>query len=137
MIGVDLKKDKAMLEAAYDDAAGVTAEFNLNLLHRINDELDGDFDLQLWQHKAIYNEALGRIEMHLVSLADQQVRVKNKAFSFARGETIHTENSYKYTIDEFIDLAAKAGFKSEQVWVDDHALFSVHLFRVAGIRSSD
>ena len=126
-----------MLEAAYDDAAGVTAEFNLNLLRRINDELGGDFDLQLWQHKAVYNELRGRIEMHLVSLADQQVRVKNNTFSFARGETIHTENSYKYSIDEFIELAGKAGFQSEQVWVDENALFSVHLFRVADTQSSE
>ncbi len=112
LIGVDLKKDQAVLEAAYDDAAGVTAQFNLNLLARINRELDGDFKLEQWQHKAIYNEILGRIEMHLVSSIDQQVRVAGRSFSFRRGETIHSENSYKYTIDEFVELAARAGFRS-------------------------
>ncbi len=137
LIGVDLKKDKALLEAAYDDADGVTAEFNLNLLQRINRELDGDFNLEHWQHKAIYNETLGRIEMHLESLTDQQVSVAGRSFNFSRGETIHSENSYKYSIDEFIQLAARAGFRSEQVWEDDNSLFSVHLFRVGASAAAD
>ncbi len=133
IIGVDLKKNKQILEAAYDDSAGITALFNLNLLTRINRELDGNFDLSKWQHKAIYNDEVGRIEMYLVSQTDQTVKIKDSAFSFAKGEMIHTENSYKYTRDEFITLAAKAGFQSEALWVDENNLFSVHLFRVQDI----
>lgn len=130
LIGVDLKKDRSILEAAYDDAAGVTAQFNLNLLTRINRELDADFNLCTWRHKALYNDALGRIEMHLVSQADQGVRIKDHSFRFAKGETIHTENSCKYTADEFTALAAQAGFTSDALWLDENELFSVHLFRV-------
>ena len=129
LIGVDLKKDTTILEAAYDDAAGVTAQFNLNLLTRINTELDADFDLTAWQHKALYNTQHGRIEMHLVSRSEQTVNVGESRFSFARGESIHTENSYKYTREEFIRLAQRAGFRSDALWVDAEQLFSVHLFR--------
>jgi len=129
LIGVDLKKDKEILQAAYDDSAGVTALFNLNLLSRINRELEADFDLSKWRHKAQYNEQDGRIEMHLVSLCDQTVSVNKNQFSFVKNETIHTENSYKYSADEFIALAARAGFQSDALWVDENKLFSVHLFR--------
>ena len=129
LIGVDLKKDRAVLEAAYDDAQGVTAAFNLNLLARINRELGADFDLAKWRHKALYNEAEGRIEMHLVSLVDQQVSLQGRTFHFAEGETIHTENSYKYTVTEFRELAARAGFTADTVWVDDDQLFSLHLLK--------
>ncbi len=130
LIGVDLKKDRRILLAAYDDAAGVTARFNLNLLQRINRELGGDFDLDHWRHRALYNEADGRIEMHLVSSCTQTVHLSGRAFEFSEGETIHSENSYKYSIEEFIALATQAGFTVQEVWVDDDRLFSVHLFRV-------
>jgi len=133
LIGVDLKKDKAILEAAYDDSAGITALFNLNLLTHINRELNADFDLSNWRHKALYNDEIGRIEMHLVSQKNQIVNVNGTSFNFAKGETIHTENSYKYTRDEFITLAAKAGFQSDALWIDENNLFSVHLFRVQDI----
>ena len=130
LIGVDLKKDSKILQAAYDDAAGITALFNMNLLTHINRELVGDFDLSRWQHKALYNENIGRIEMHLVSQKNQTVNIAGNVFSFEEGETIHTENSYKYSSDEFIALAAKAGFQSDALWIDENNLFSVHLFCV-------
>ena len=130
LIGVDLKKDKSILQAAYNDAKNITAQFNLNLLHRINRELDADFDLSNWQHKAFYNEQKGRIEMHLVSLCEQQLSIGESKFIFTRGETIHSENSYKYTSQEFIQLAHQAGFQSIAQWNDEDNLFSVHLFRV-------
>lgn len=126
LIGVDLRKDKATLEAAYDDPQGVTAAFNLNLLARINRELDADFDLRAFRHRAHYDEALGRIEMHLESLRDQTVRIGTSAVTFRRGETIHTENSYKYSVSGFQSLAASAGFHAGQCWVDDGKRFSVH-----------
>jgi dimethylhistidine N-methyltransferase len=126
LIGVDLKKSPQVLNAAYNDKAGVTAAFNLNLLHRINEKLGADFDLSSFSHRAFYNEALGRIEMHLVSSRKQQVRIEDKVFRFELEETIHTENSYKYTVDEFQALAAQAGFKPGKAWVDHNGLFSVH-----------
>ena len=129
LIGVDLKKDKSILEAAYDDAAGVTAQFNLNLLTRINRELEGDFELSAWQHKALYNPELGRIEMHLISQCEQTVSVRQRCYGFASGDSIHTENSYKYSTQEFIALAARAGFETDALWCDAQQLFSVHLFR--------
>jgi len=129
LIGVDCKKDKAVLDAAYDDAAGVTAAFNLNLLVRMNRELGADFDLAAWQHRAFYDEAKGRIEMHLVSIPAQTVHVAGETFAFAAGESIHTENSYKYGIEEFQGLAARAGFRSDAVWTDARGLFAVHLLR--------
>jgi len=129
LIGVDLKKDRAVLEAAYDDAQGVTAAFNLNLLARINRELGADFDLTQWRHKALYNEAQGRIEMHLVSCVAQRVRLLGRSFDFAEGETIHTENSYKYSVAEFRELASRAGFTTDTVWVDADDLFSLHLLQ--------
>lgn len=136
LIGVDLKKDKAVLEAAYDDAQGVTAAFNLNLLVRINRELQADFDLDQWRHQALYNEQEGRIEMHLVSRIDQQVQVLGNTYNFEQGETIHTENSYKYSVEEFAALAGRAGFAHDRVWVDDAQLFSIHLLRTDGTDES-
>ena len=130
LIGADRKKDKAILDAAYDDAAGVTAAFNLNLLERMNRELDADFDLPAWRHRAFYDEAKGRIEMHLVSLRPQTVHVAGEAFAFEASETIHTENSYKYGIEQFQALAARAGFRPEAVWTDARGLFAVHLLKV-------
>ena len=129
LIGVDLKKDPALLNAAYNDRAGVTAAFNLNLLTRINRELDGDFDVSAFRHHAFYNAEQGRIEMHLVATSPQRVQIDGHLFAFRAGETIHTENSYKYSVEEFQALAAKAGFASERVWQDDDALFSVHCLR--------
>ena len=126
LVGVDLKKDPVVLHAAYNDAKGVTAAFNLNLLARINRELGGNFELPRWRHYAFYNATLGRIEMHLVSLARQSVRIGPHRFAFERGETIHTENSYKYGIEEFRDLARRAGFRPAKVWTDRRALFSIH-----------
>ncbi len=126
LIGVDTKKAKPILDAAYDDAQGVTAAFNLNLLARINEELGGDFRLDQFRHKAFYDEAKGRIEMHLESLCEQTVHIGGIAFAFRAGETIHTENSCKYTIDEFRAMGRAAGFKPDKVWVDKDRMFSVH-----------
>jgi dimethylhistidine N-methyltransferase len=131
LVGVDLKKDANVLHAAYNDAKGVTAAFNLNLLARINRELEGDFDLRRFRHYAFYNAARGRIEMHLVSLARQQARVGAHRFQFEAGETIHTENSCKYSVAEFQALAAEAGFRSAKVWLDRQELFSLHGLVVA------
>jgi dimethylhistidine N-methyltransferase len=130
LIGVDLKKDPAVLHAAYNDAQGITAAFNLNLLTRINRELDGDFDLDGFAHKAFYDAELGRVEMHLVSLRDQRVRIDGRHFAFVAGESIHTESSYKYSVDEFSALASAAGFRLEEVWTDADALFSVQFYAV-------
>ena len=132
LIGVDLKKDPARLHAAYNDAQGVTAAFNLNLLMRINRELDGNFELSAFEHHAFYDVNEGRIEMHLRSLRDQHVSVAGQAFHFAAGETIHTENSCKYSIDEFQRLAREAGFAAEHCWTDAEQLFSVHYLSIAG-----
>ena len=126
LVGVDLKKDANVLHAAYNDAKGVTAAFNLNLLRRINRELGGDFDPRRFAHYAFYNPGPGRIEMHLVSLARQTVSVGKHRFAFDAGESIHTENSYKYSIDEFQGLAAMAGFRGAKVWTDRLGLFSLH-----------
>ncbi|CAO4175547.1 L-histidine N(alpha)-methyltransferase [Methylorubrum aminovorans] len=132
VLGVDLVKDRSVLEAAYDDAAGVTAAFNLNLLHRINRELDGEIDPDAFAHRAFFNEAASRIEMHLVSRRAQSVRVAGRGFAFAEGESIHTENSYKYTLDGFRALAARAGWASVEAWTDRDGLFSVHALRRQG-----
>ena len=126
LIGVDLKKDTAILHAAYNDSAGVTAAFNLNLLKRINRELDGDFDLARFEHRAVYDPGKGRIEMHIASRETQTVRVDGHRFAFAADETIHTENSYKYGIAGFHALASEAGFEARNVWTDPAHLFSVH-----------
>ena len=130
LIGVDLKKDGAVLNAAYNDAQGVTAEFNLNVLGRINRELGADFDLAAFRHRARYDARLGRIEMHLESLIEQQVTIAGNTFSLRAGETIHTENSCKYDIAEFQALGRAAGFSPEHCWTDDERLFSVHYFHV-------
>jgi len=130
LIGVDIKKEPQRLNAAYNDAAGVTAAFNLNLLTRINRELEADFDLSRFEHNAFYNEPQGRVEMHLVSNTPHEVQVGGQTFEFAEGESIHTENSYKYTVTQFQNLANKAGFQPEQVWMDSADLFSVHCLRV-------
>jgi dimethylhistidine N-methyltransferase len=127
IVGVDLRKDKAILDAAYNDAAGVTAAFNLNLLARINRELDGDFDLDQFEHRAFYEPEQGRIEMHLVSRRPQTVTVSGRRFAFERDETIHTENSYKYDIERFRSLAVSTGWSHRSVWTDSDRLFSVHL----------
>jgi dimethylhistidine N-methyltransferase len=128
LIGVDLKKDPAILHAAYNDAAGVTAQFNLNLLIRINAELGGNFDPARFAHYAYYNPRLGRIEMHLLSLRNQCVRIGHERIDFAEGESIFTESSYKYTIFDFENLASEAGYHLERAWLDPHRLFSVQYF---------
>lgn len=130
IIGVDLKKDPQTLEAAYDDAAGVTAAFNLNLLVRANRELSATFDVGGFAHRAFYDAKKGRVEMHLVSGAEQRVCVDDHPFEFAAGESIHTENSYKYTIAEFQDLARAAGYQPVAAFTDSEALFSVHVLQV-------
>ncbi len=126
IVGVDLKKDLRTLVPAYNDAAGVTAAFNLNLLARINRELGANFALDAFRHDAIYNAREGRIEMHLESLRDQEVRVRGRTFHFKAGERIHTENSYKYSIRQFQDLARSADWQPGRVWTDPAELFSVH-----------
>lgn len=131
LIGVDLQKDPAVLEAAYNDSAGVTAEFNLNLLVRINRELHADFDLPLWRHQAIHNEYHGRVEMHLISEAKQTVHIGHNEFQFAPGEKIITEFSYKHTEDGFAEFAASAGFHLARVWTDSRHWFAVFHFTVA------
>lgn len=128
LIGADRKKDEARLLAAYNDEAGVTAAFNRNLLSRVNSELGGNFDMDAFEHDAIYNRDAGRIEMHLVSLRDQTVSIDGKQFLFSEKETIHTENSHKYEIDEFQSLAGEVGFAAKAVWSDAEELFSVHYF---------
>src|SRR5213079_3171932 len=126
IIGVDLQKDRAVLEAAYNDSAGVTAEFNLNILARANRELGADFDIALWRHRAIYNEREGRIEMHLLSEIAQTVRVGGVDFHFSADEKIITEFSYKHTVEGFAHLAASAGFReASRVWTDSNRLFAI------------
>jgi dimethylhistidine N-methyltransferase len=130
LIGVDLQKDPAIINRAYNDAGGLTAEFNLNLLARINRELGADFNLDGFSHHAFYNSAAGRVEMHLVSLKRQQVHIDGEHIDFYRGDGIHTENSYKYTLEDFHRLAAEAGFAPVKVWTDEDNLFSVHCLHV-------
>jgi len=129
LIGVDLKKSPEILNAAYDDKQGITAAFNLNILTRINAELNANFNLDAFQHKAFYNDRHGRVEMHLVSRQAQMVNISGKRFRFEAGDSIHTENSYKYAIDEFHALAKQAGFEAQRVWTDAEELFSIHYFR--------
>jgi dimethylhistidine N-methyltransferase len=126
IVGVDLKKDARRLVQAYDDAAGVTAAFNLNLLIRINRELSGTFNLDSFRHEAVYNPREGRIEMHLVSTREQEVQVAGSRIRFRAGERIHTENSYKYSLKQFQDLAHSAGWQARRTWCDVDNLFSVH-----------
>lgn len=133
IVGVDLVKDRHTLEAAYDDGAGLTAQFNLNVLARANRELGANFDLAAFEHRAFYNTQRSRIEMHLVSRRAQTVRVLGRSFAFAAGESIHTENSYKYTVESFSALAQKAGWQSLAVFQDAAPLFSVHVLRAKDI----
>lgn len=126
LIGTDLKKDANVLHAAYNDSRGVTAAFNLNLLARINRELGADFDLRRFAHYAFYNAPCGRVEMHLVSLQRQQARIGAQRFVFERGESIHTENSCKYSSEGFRALAENAGFTQTRCWTDRKGLFALH-----------
>jgi dimethylhistidine N-methyltransferase len=126
VIGVDLEKDERVLYDAYNDAAGVTARFNLNVLHRINRELGGNFDLSAFTHRAIYNRDRHRIEMHLISRRTQTVRVLGRSFSFRTGESIHTESSYKYSLERFTALARGSGWTPRATWTDAAGMFSVH-----------
>ncbi len=127
LIGVDLRKDPAILIPAYNDQAGVTAAFNLNLLVRLNREADADFDLDAFSHRAIWNPTDSRIEMHLISRRQQVVHVAGRTIRLAANETIHTENSYKYTLEGFVALASLAAWSACKVWTDNAGLFSVHL----------
>ena len=130
LIGVDTTQDPALLIPAYDDAAGVTAEFNLNLLDRINRELDGDFDRRDFRHLARHDPQQGRIEMHLVSRRAQEVHVRGRTFAFAEGETIHTENCYKYSPSQFLRMAHAAHWRCERSWQDGGRTgFTVYLLR--------
>jgi dimethylhistidine N-methyltransferase len=131
LIGVDLQKDQNVIEAAYNDKAGVTAEFNLNLLAHINRETGANFDLSRWQHRAIYNAEAGRIEMYLISATDQTVRIQDREFRFRAGEKILTEHSYKHSPEGFIALARQAGFDFVKLWTDDARLFGVFYFVTA------
>ena len=126
VIGVDLEKDERVLYEAYNDKAGVTARFNLNVLHRINRELGGNFDISAFTHRAIYNRDRHRIEMHLISRKAQTVRVLGRSFSFRAGETIHTESSYKYSLERFAALARGSGWTPRATWTDAASMFSVH-----------
>jgi dimethylhistidine N-methyltransferase len=132
IIGVDLEKDERVLHAAYDDAAGVTARFNLNVLVRANNELGANFDLSAFTHRAIYNRERHRIEMHLVSRKAQTVRLLGRSFAFAAGESIHTESSYKYSLHRFISLARGAGWLPKASWTDAAGMFSVHVLLAKG-----
>lgn len=125
LIGFDLRKDVRVLEEAYDDAAGITAEFNLNILARVNRELDADFDLARFHHRAVYDPAEGCIEMHLVSTKAQTVRIGGRRFEFRPGEHILSERSYKFTLEGFALLSARAGLRIEQRWTDDRRYFCV------------
>src|SRR6267378_5961496 len=128
LIGVDLQKDQNVIEAAYNDSAGVTAQFNLNLLVRLNREVSADFDPSHWRHRAIYNSQAGRIEMYLISATDQTVHIGDREFRFRVGEKILTEHSYKHTPEGFIALASQAGFDFVKLWTDDARLFGVFYF---------
>ena len=131
IVGVDLKKDRRILEAAYNDAAGVTSKFNLNLLTRINGTIGGTFNTDAFAHNAYYNVDAGRVEMHLHSLDFQSVRIGGHLFTFTAGESIHTENSHKYSVPEFQALAESCGFKPVKVWTDESGLFSLHFLTVS------
>src|SRR5205814_6118440 len=126
IVGVDLEKDERVLYDAYNDSAGVTARFNLNVLVRINRELGGNFDISAFTHRSIYNRDRHRIEMHLISRKAQSVRVLGHNFSFRPGESIHTENSYKYSLDCFTSLARGSGWKVTGSWTAKAAMLSVH-----------
>jgi dimethylhistidine N-methyltransferase len=125
LIGIDLQKDPDVIWDAYNDSSGITDEFNLNLLCRINRELDANIKVDNFEHLAIYNELLGRVEIYLVSCCEQVVEVKNRRFKFAKGERIFTEYSHKYTVDGFSEMAAKSGFELHKYWTDADELFAV------------
>jgi dimethylhistidine N-methyltransferase len=127
LIGVDTKKSESRLNAAYNDEAGITAEFNLNLLHRMRRELDADLDPKAFKHLAFYNTRAGRIEMHLVSRMKQKLRINGHCFDIEKGESLHTENSYKYTPAEFLALASQSRFIDVRHWVDNEGLFAIYL----------
>ncbi len=128
LIGVDLKKDPDVLYRAYNDSQGITAAFNLNILKRINRELGCDFQVESFAHYAFYNTYQGRIEMHLLSLRDQAINLNGVTFTFSDFESIWTESSYKYTVDEFQQIAASAGFKAVKTWKDEKQWFSIQYF---------
>lgn len=127
LLGVDMQKDIDTLLAAYDDAGGITRDFNQNLLVRINRELEGGFDLKLFRHRAKWNDEAKRVEMHLESRIDQTVPVAGQDFAFAEGETIHTENSHKYTVEGFAELAGRAGWRIAKSWISPPPQFAVML----------
>jgi dimethylhistidine N-methyltransferase len=131
LIGVDLHKSEQLLNAAYNDSSGITAEFNLNILNSLNRMLDGDFREQAFSHRAFYNDELKRIEMHLVSRESQVVELNGSSIQFDKGETLHTENSYKYTLEGFSELSEAAGLVLEKSWLDENKLFSTHYLTVA------
>ena len=131
VIGIDRRKNPRLLEAAYDDDAGVTAAFNLNLLHRINRELDGDVPVDAFEHRAWWHDGLGRIEMHLVATRDLRFRAAGRSFAMCEGETIHTENSYKYTPEEARLLARASGWEPMAMWTDADQLFGLHVWAAA------
>jgi dimethylhistidine N-methyltransferase len=130
LIGVDTKKSERVLNAAYNDTAGLTADFNLNLLQRMQQELNAEIDPDVFEHLAFYNDEKGRIEMHLVSTQQQALSLNGHRFEFKKGETLHTENSYKYSPSEFIDLVSENGFTEVRHWVDDGGLFAIYLVAV-------
>jgi len=129
LLGADLRKSPDILLPAYDDAAGVTAAFNVNLLVRLNRDAGADFDLSAFRHEAVWNDAASRIEMHLVSMQEQTVRLQGKDVHFDTGETIHTENSYKHTPEALAEIAAAAGWRVNRTWTDPEGLFGVFLLR--------
>ncbi|MBZ0265942.1 L-histidine N(alpha)-methyltransferase [bacterium] len=130
LIGIDLLKEEAILEAAYDDAMGVTAEFNLNLLRRMQNELHAELDLENYSHKAVVNHEHSRVEMHLLSLSNQKIVIDDQEYSLREGETIHTENSYKYTPQQIKELGESADYKLLAAWYDDKKYFSINYFEV-------
>jgi len=129
LIGVDTKKQNKILNAAYNDEAGVTAEFNLNLLHRIQNELNAEIEMDNFDHHAFYNNTEGRVEMHLVSSCDHKLRINEHDFHFKVGESVHTENSYKYLPDEFLSLAESANLAPVEYWLADEGLFALYLLK--------
>lgn len=131
VIGIDTRKNPRLLEAAYDDAAGITAAFNLNLLHRMNRELDGSIDVDLFEHRIVWNDDRGRIEMHLEATEATEFRVAGEQFAMRAGETIHTENSYKYRTEEARLLARAAGWEPMAMWSDPEAMFGLHVWCAA------
>lgn len=133
VVGFDLVKDRKILEEAYDDAEGITAAFNLNMLRRINTELGGTFNISDFRHEARYNEIKSRVEMHIVSLKMQNVSIGDLEWNFAPGESIHTENCHKYTLDSFEIMVADAGWRIDRVWADENDYFAVALLRPAKV----